>query len=92
MRSSASSDLIWIRKRFLGDRRDHGRLIVHGHTPAADGLPELRPNRVNLDTGAVYGGPLTAAVFSDASTEPEAFLQVDKSSGSEDLAQHLRRT
>ena len=26
-------DLFWIREPFLSDRRDHGRLIVHGHTP-----------------------------------------------------------
>ena len=84
-------DLIWIRERFLRDRRDHGRLIVHGHTPAADGMPEVRPNRVNLDTGAVYGGPLTAAVFSDASTEPEAFLQVDQALAASVLPA-LRRT
>jgi serine/threonine protein phosphatase 1 len=84
-------DLIWIRERFLHDRRDHGRLIVHGHTPAADGLPELRPNRINLDTGAVYGGPLTAAMFSDASTEPETFLQVDQALAAKILPA-LRRT
>jgi serine/threonine protein phosphatase 1 len=70
-------DLIWIRERFLLDRRDRGRLIVHGHTPSADGKPEWRPNRVNLDTGAVYGGPLTAGIFSDTVTEPIAFLHVD---------------
>lgn len=54
---------------------DYGRLIVHGHTPLASGVPGLRGNRLNLDTGAVYGGPLTAAVFDDAQTEPIGFLQ-----------------
>ena len=50
-------DLIWIREPFLSDRRDYGRLIVHGHTPVAARCPDLRGNRLNLDTGAVYGGP-----------------------------------
>lgn len=68
-------DLLWIREPFLGDRRDYGRLIVHGHTPLTTAVPELRSNRLNLDTAAVYGGVLTAAVFDDAQTKPLAFLQ-----------------
>jgi serine/threonine protein phosphatase 1 len=66
--------LLWIREPFLSDPRDHGRLIVHGHTPSEDGAPELRPNRLNLDTGACYGGPLTAAVFDESAAEPLAFI------------------
>jgi len=54
-------DLIWIREDFLNNRRDHGRLIVHGHTPAE--FPENWGNRVNLDTGAGFNRPMTAAVF-----------------------------
>jgi len=70
-------DLLRIREPFLSYGGDHGRLIVHGHTPLADGVPELRGNRLNLDTGAVFGGPLTAAVFDDAQTEPIGFLQAE---------------
>jgi serine/threonine protein phosphatase 1 len=70
-------DLLWIREPFLFDDRDYGRLIVHGHTPLETGTPDLRANRLNLDTGAVFGGPLTAAVFDDATTDPIAFLQVE---------------
>ena len=44
---------------------DCGRFIVHGHTPLRTGTPDLRKRRVNLDTAAVIGGPLTAAVFDD---------------------------
>ncbi len=54
-------DLIWIRREFLDDPRDHGRLVVHGHTPVD--RPEHRGNRVNLDSGAGYGRPITAAVI-----------------------------
>lgn len=67
-------DLIWIREPFLSDTSDFGRLVVHGHTPTK-GAPDLRRNRLNIDTGAVYGGPLTAAVFSDEAVAPVDFLQ-----------------
>jgi serine/threonine protein phosphatase 1 len=70
-------DLIWMREPFLSDTTDHGRLIVHGHTPVKSGRPDLRPNRLNLDTGAVYGRALTAAVFTDAHTDPVGFLQAE---------------
>jgi serine/threonine protein phosphatase 1 len=73
--AQTGEDLLWIREPFLSDRRDYGRLIVHGHTPLGTGLPELRGNRLNLDTAAVFGGPLTAAVFDDTHTEPLGFLQ-----------------
>lgn len=49
-------DLIWIREPFLSDTRDHGRLVVHGHTPGQ--RPEHLGNRVNLDGGAGYGRTL----------------------------------
>jgi serine/threonine protein phosphatase 1 len=70
-------DLLWIRKPFLTSEKDYGRLIVHGHTPLKDGEPDLRTNRLNLDSGAVFGGPLTAAVFDVDETNPKRFLKVD---------------
>src|SRR5437764_1094821 len=59
---------------FLGDYIDRGRFIVHGHTPLPAGIPDLRRRRVNLDTAAVMGGPLTAAVFDDTQAPPLGFL------------------
>jgi serine/threonine protein phosphatase 1 len=70
-------DLVWIREPFLTDARDHGRLIVHGHTPLRTGTPDLRSNRLNIDTAAVFGGPLTAAVFVAEQRNPIGFIQVD---------------
>jgi len=66
--------LLWIRERFHRARTDYGRLIVHGHTPRRDARPDVRPNRVNIDTGCVYGGVLTAAVFTDDAVAPLGFL------------------
>lgn len=57
-------DLLWIRQEFHDDPRDHGALIVHGHTPVK--APELHSNRLNLDTGAGYGRPPTVAVLEDS--------------------------
>ena len=74
--AQTDNDLLWIREPFLSHRGDYGRLIVHGHTPLTTGAPDLRGNRLNLDTAAVYGGPLTAAVFDAVQTEPLGFLQV----------------
>ncbi len=54
-------DLMWIRKEFLNDTRDHGRLVVHGHSAVT--YPENHGNRVNLDGGAGRGRPLYPAVF-----------------------------
>nr|WP_281494146.1 metallophosphoesterase family protein [Jannaschia sp. S6380] len=54
-------DLLWIREPFLFDPRDHGPLVVHGHT-AVD-APEHRDNRLNLDSGAGFGRPVTAALI-----------------------------
>lgn len=51
------NDLIWIRDEFLTSEVDHGRMIVHGHTPVSE--PEFKPNRINLDSGAYVTGRLT---------------------------------
>ena len=72
-----SRDLLWIREPFLSSDKDFGRLIVHGHTPLKSGMPDLKSNRLNLDTGAVYGRALTAAVFSDHQAAPLKFIRSD---------------
>lgn len=51
-------DLHWIREDFLSSRVPHPQMVVHGHTPT-DAVDE-QPNRIGIDTGACYGGSLTA--------------------------------
>jgi len=64
--------LLWIRDRFLAaPAEDLPRHIVHGHTPRWAGkpdaaLPELLPQRTNLDTGAWMTGVLSVGVFDEA--------------------------
>lgn len=57
------SDLLWIRDEFLKSDYDHGKTIVFGHTPFRE--PYLRPGKIGIDTGAVYGGNLTCLVLPD---------------------------
>ncbi len=54
-------DLFWIREQFLLDESDHGKVVVHGHTITE--LPEIRPNRIGIDTGAYATGVLTCLVL-----------------------------
>ncbi|GLS44543.1 metallophosphoesterase family protein [Methylobacterium brachythecii] len=67
---------LWIREPFLSEERDYGRHVVHGHTPLSKGRPDVRAFRTNLDTGAVYGGALTAGVFGPDESKAVDFLQV----------------
>jgi len=66
------TDLVWIREPFLSDPRDHGPLIVHGHTALTEATDY--GNRLNLDSSAAYGGPLTAVVIEDR----DVFLLTDQ--------------
>lgn len=54
----APLDLRWIRREFLDSDADHGVTVVHGHTISAK--PEMRANRIGIDTGAYASGVLTA--------------------------------
>jgi len=56
--AQAPADLRWIRREFLDDPRDHGAMIVHGHSITE--TPDLRANRIGIDTGAFASGTLTA--------------------------------
>ena len=51
-----------------------GLTVVHGHTPRSF-EPEIYPHRINVDTGACFGGPLTAVMLKDG--EAPEFLRSD---------------
>ncbi len=69
--AQTKEDLLWIREPFLSSKKDHGAVVVHGHTPARE--PAVRPNRIGIDTGAVMGGKLTAVMLE---ADHLAFFQV----------------
>lgn len=59
--SQTQRDLTLIREPFHSDPRDHGVLVVHGHTP--NDTPVVRSNRIGVDTMAYNSGTLTCAVI-----------------------------
>jgi len=54
-------DLLNIREVFLSSESEHGKFVVHGHTPSV--VPEIRPNRMGIDTAAYATGRLTCLVL-----------------------------
>ena len=61
LEQQARDDLLRSRQPFLYSEADFGAVIVHGHTPVK--TPVVRHNRSAIDTGAVFGGKLTAVVL-----------------------------
>jgi len=61
LEAQSADDLLWIREQFLDSRADFGKIVVHGHTPVEQ--PEVRPNRINIDTGAFMTGRLTCVAL-----------------------------
>jgi len=54
-------DLLWIRGSFVESNYNWGKRIIFGHTVFS--LPRVEENKIGIDTGAVYGGRLTALVL-----------------------------
>jgi len=47
--------------RFWSEVWDGDRMVVYGHTPQRE--PKIDRHAIGLDTGCVYGGKLSAAIF-----------------------------
>jgi serine/threonine protein phosphatase 1 len=63
-------DQMWIREPFLESDAEHGAVVVHGHSIAVN--PEVKRNRIGIDTGAYESGVLTCLVLDGLE---RAFLQ-----------------
>jgi serine/threonine protein phosphatase 1 len=61
LQRQSQGDLLWIRDDFLLHEDDFGMVVVHGHTPLYK--PDIRSNRINIDTGAYATGQLTCLVL-----------------------------
>lgn len=59
----SEEDLLWIRQEFLLCEDIFSKIVVHGHTPVPQ--PDIRPNRINIDTGAYATGQLTCLMLED---------------------------
>jgi serine/threonine protein phosphatase 1 len=69
-------DQLWIREEFLESKKNHGAIIVHGHSITPE--PQLLPNRIGIDTGAFKTGVLTCLVLEG---ERQRFLQTGAKNG-----------
>ena len=60
LKVSRPFDIVWDRST---NHRVHqlGSLIVHGHTVSGSEVHDRSPWTVGLDTGAAFGGPISAA-------------------------------
>lgn len=56
-------EILWIRDLFLDFDGDFGCRVVHGHSITR--RPDVRWNRIGVDTGAVYSNRLTCLVLDD---------------------------
>jgi serine/threonine protein phosphatase 1 len=61
LEQQSREDMLRIRQPFLYTERDLGVVVVHGHTPVKE--PQVRHNRIAIDTGAVFGGLMTCVVL-----------------------------
>jgi len=57
----SEEDLFWIREPFLSWSGDAEKIVVHGHTIGQQ--PQIRRNRIGIDTGAYSTGVLTCLVL-----------------------------
>ena len=58
LHEQSEADCLWIRGDFTESEFDHGKVIVHGHSPQK--FPIRTPVRIGVDTGAYITGKLTA--------------------------------
>lgn len=59
IRQQDDQTLLWTRNtEFIPSEYRDNKIVVHGHTPVAH--PVVLPDRINIDTGCVFGGQLTA--------------------------------
>jgi serine/threonine protein phosphatase 1 len=65
LESQNTEDLLWIRDKFISTKYDFGKRVIFGHTPLKK--PLVEPNKIGIDTGAVYGNALTCVQLPDLS-------------------------
>jgi serine/threonine protein phosphatase 1 len=63
LESQNTEDLLWIRDKFVSSKYNFGKRVIFGHTPLKK--PLVEPNKIGIDTGAVYGNALTCVQLPD---------------------------
>lgn len=66
----ASSYCLWVRDEFIRTSYEFTKPVIFGHTVFKE--PFIQKNKIGIDTGAVYGGKLTALLLPE-----KRFISVD---------------
>jgi serine/threonine protein phosphatase 1 len=61
LEDQSEQDLLEIRKDFLHHKKPLSKFIIHGHSPVLE--PDVRSNRINIDTGAYATNRLTCIML-----------------------------
>lgn len=81
MEEQTRNTLLWVREPFIYGLQEYHKSVIFGHTPSITLDEEWKPvrtftNNIDIDTGCVYGGALTALIIDN--DEIDGFYQVRK--------------
>ena len=70
LEEQSKNTLLWIREDFIYNEKAYDKRVIFGHTPTFFLNKEYKPvlteaNNIDIDTGCVYGGALTALIIED---------------------------
>lgn len=63
--NQVEEDLCWIRSDFIFSDYNFGKKVIFGHTPSKTFMPYFDKYKIGIDTGAIYGGFLSAIMLPD---------------------------
>ncbi len=61
--NQSEDDMCWIRGDFIFSEYNFGKKVIFGHTPSKTFMPYFDKYKVGIDTGAIYGGFLSAIML-----------------------------
>lgn len=74
--------LLWVREKFIYESKNYHKKVIFGHTPTlnfGNDMPTYTSaDNIDIDTGCVFGGALTALIIDDDIVD--GFYQVDNKS------------
>jgi serine/threonine protein phosphatase 1 len=81
MNKQDKNTLLWVRNPFIYNKKAYHKRVIFGHTPTLNMSDDNYPictytNNIDIDTGCVYGGALTALIIDD--DEINGFYQIEK--------------